>query len=78
VHFILISIIHRTIAKMKHRYIEETLEQDHAMFKPILNVNSFLTNFMTEGIRGGDDNEQLIQLGLCKGFWSLFNHVSFK
>lgn len=42
----------------EHRYIEETLEQDRAKFKPVPNVNPFLTDFMTEvpGDAGGDEN----------------------
>ncbi len=40
----------------EHRYIEETLTQDRAKFKPVPSVNPFLTDFMTE-VTEGDGND---------------------
>jgi hypothetical protein len=49
----------------EHRYIEDTLEQDRVRFKPVPNVNPFLTDFMTEAAEGhgGTDNEGDTQAG---------------
>jgi hypothetical protein len=53
----LISITSLLLTCYEHRFIEETLEQDRARFKTVLNVNPFLTDFMAEetGGTGGDD-----------------------
>jgi len=42
----------------KHRYIEETLEEDRTRFKAVPTVNPYLTDFATEatGGVGGDDD----------------------
>lgn len=50
----------------EHRYIEETLEQDRARFKPVVVVNSFLTDFGADATTGdGDtrDNEGVRTVG---------------
>ncbi len=50
------------IAKIKsygHRYIEEMLTQDYVRFKPILSMNPFLTNFITEIIENDDSNKDI-------------------
>ncbi len=40
----------------KHRYIEETLKQDRAKFKPVPTVNPFLNDFVAEVTGGGGDD----------------------
>lgn len=40
-----------------HRFIQETLERDRAMFKPIAIVNSFLTDITSEATGSGNNDE---------------------
>jgi hypothetical protein len=56
----------------EHRYIEETLEQDRARFKPVPTPNPFLADFTTEatGGAGGDDNgaiREALAIGSMQG-----------
>ena len=48
-----------------HRYIEETLEQDHTKFKTITTMNPFLSDFIAVGTEGssGDNNRDAWVLG---------------
>lgn len=58
-HFNMYYFFFANITRHKHRYIEETVEQDRARFKLVPTVNPFLADFNSEtpvSVDGRGDN----------------------